>query len=156
MRKIVLVYGGTSLLENQKERIKEKAKDFNLSDAEIIIQQGIALDKYDNLNDERILLKDQIHSLRQTLEKKESTIDSILRKEKYGEKLLGELKALYPQVVGASYSETYLYHDTISTDVRSEIIIIDTKSKLSNSTKTKIKNWVKKRLNSDNVKVIFE
>ncbi len=156
LKKISLIYVGTTLTDEQRNRILEKAKDFNLDNAEISIQQGFALEKYETLSDERLSLREQIINFKKTLENREAKIDSIRKKEAFGEKLFEEIKVLYPQIVGGSYSETYYYHDTLSVPGRKHIIILDVKSKLSSSNQTKIKNWIKKRLNSDNIKVIYE
>lgn len=155
-QRIILVYGGTTLSENQKATIKNKAEDFNLGDAQIVIEQGLVLGKIDDLNSERYVLKEQINNLRLALENRESRIDSIIKKETFGEKLFGELKILYPQIIGGSYSETFYYHDTSASAVKIPIVVLNTKAKISSQDKNKIKDWAKKRLNSNNVKIIYE
>lgn len=155
-QRIILIYGGTTLTEDQKAIIKNKAEDFNLGNAQIIIEQGLVLGKLDDLNSERYALKEQINKLRLALENRESRIDSIIKKENFGEKLLGELKILYPQIIGGSYSEAFFYHDTSSSAVKMPIVVLNTKTKISIQDRNKIKDWTKKRLNSHNVKIIYE
>lgn len=45
--KITLIYGGSTLSENQKNAIIKKSTDFNIDDATILIEQGLAFSNVD-------------------------------------------------------------------------------------------------------------
>lgn len=155
-RKIVLVYGGTMLLDKHKSDIIQKASDYNISDAEILIEQGLAFSSIDDKNLELYKLKEQVIGISETLNKKNVAFDSILIQQKLGNTLLKEIKTIYPQISGCSYSESLIYHDTLPVPLRASIIYLSVRRRLTTTDKTKINNWFRQRLNQKTVKVLYE
>ena len=153
---IVLVYGGTTLLDTQKTTIIQKSSDFNISDANIIIEQGLAFSSIDDKNMEVYKLKAQITSLNTILYKKNAEIDSLLNQQKFGQTLFNEIRTIYPQIKGCSYSESLVYHDTFSEPVKTYIIILTAKTKIQAEDKAKIKAWLIQRLKKEEVKIFYE
>jgi uncharacterized hydrophobic protein (TIGR00271 family) len=156
LRKIVLVYGGTTLLDNHKSAIILKSLDFNINDATIVIEQGLAFSSIDDKNLEVNKLKEQIISLNETLTKKNAELDSLLNQQKFGQILFNEIKTFYPQIKGCSYSESLIYHDTLSVPLKTNIIILSVKNKIPTADKRKINNWFIQRLKQEKVKVLYE
>ena len=154
-QKIVLVYGGSALTDEQKKNIISKAKDFNLENAVISIEQGLRLDKVSDLTLERFKLKEQLNNLSSAISQRDAKLDSIAKKEKFGQGLLGELKTIYPQIKGGVYSESLYYHDSLASPQKMHILVLDTKTIISKKDKNKILEWAKKRLNSSDVRIIF-
>lgn len=154
-QKIVLVYGGSALNDEQKKNIINKAKDFNLEKADIFIEQGLRLDKVSDLTLERFKLKEQLNNLSSAISERDAKLDSIAKKEKFGQGLLGKLKTIYPQIKGGVYSESFYYHDSLSSPLKMHILVLDTKTIISKKDKNKILEWAKKRLNSSDVRIIF-
>lgn len=155
-RKIVLVYGGTELLDNQKSAIIQKSTDFNINDATILIEQGLAFSNLDDKNIELYKLKEQIVYLNTNLINKNKEIDSILNHQKFGKILLNEIKTIYPQIKGCSYSESLIYHDTLSVPLKSSVIVLSVKTNIRAADKTKINNWFRQRLKSNSVRIFYE
>ena len=154
-QKIVLVYGGSALTDEQKKNIVSKAKDFNLEKAVISIEQGLRLDKISDITLERFKLKEQLNNLSSAISQRDVKLDSIAKKEKFGQGLLGELKTIYPQIKGGVYSESLYYHDSLASPQKMHILVLDTKKIISKKDKNKILEWAKKRLNSSDVRIIF-
>jgi uncharacterized hydrophobic protein (TIGR00271 family) len=155
-RKILLVYGGTELLDNQKSAIIQKSTDFNISDATIQLEQGLAFSGIDDKNIELYKLKEQIVNLNTNLDKKNKEIDSILNYQKFGQILLNEIKTIYPQIQGCSYSGSLIYQDTLSVPLKSSVIVLLVKTKIRAADQTKINNWFSQRLKSKSVKIFYE
>ncbi len=155
-RTIELIYGGTALLDNQKSAIIEKSYDFKITDATILIDQGFAFRNLDDKDPEVYNLKEQIISLNVTLNKKSAEIDSLHNQQRFGQTLFNEIKTIYPQIEGCSYSESMLYHDTLSVPLKTSIIILPVKSKIPASDKIKIKNWFRERLKKEEVMILYE
>jgi uncharacterized hydrophobic protein (TIGR00271 family) len=153
---IRLIYGGNKLSESQKNSIKDKAKDFGIQSAIIMIEQGLSFVNADEKNLEVYKLREEISNLNLTLINKESKLDSIRNVSTFAKVLLAEIKALYPQVTGCSYSESFSYHDSVSYPIKSSLIILAVDKALSDTEKSKIINWLSKRLNSESVRVIYE
>jgi uncharacterized hydrophobic protein (TIGR00271 family) len=155
-QKIVLVYGGSALTDEQKKNIISKTKDFNLENADIFIEQGLRLDKVSDLTLERFKLKEQLNNLSSAISQRDAKLDSIAKKEKFGQELLGELKTIYPQVKGGVYSESLYYHDSLSSPLKMHILVLYSKTVISKKDKIKLLEWAKKRLNSPDVRIIFD
>ena len=155
-RKIVLVYGGTTLLEHQKSAIIEKSSDFNINDAAIEIEQGLAFINITDKNLEVYKLKEQIISLNLSLDEKNAKIDTLLNDQKFGQQLLNEISTIYSQIIGCSYSETLNYNEARSIPMKTSIVVLTVNAKITNSDKSKIHNWFIQRLNKEEVKIFFE
>ncbi|HOT13360.1 MAG TPA: TIGR00341 family protein [Bacteroidales bacterium] len=153
---ITLVYGGTSLSDEQKDAIIMKAKDFGLEETIIHIEQGISLGNKDNEKGELFRLKEEIITLNSTLKKKKATLDSIQNSHQTGQVLLNEIQTIYPQIKNCSYSKTYTYSEKHASPTSTTIIVLTTKGSITVSEKAKINNWLKKRLNNEAVKVFYE
>lgn len=154
-RSILLVYGGTTLTENQKTEIINKAADFVAGNSKIKVEQGLTFSSSDDKNLELYKLKEQIVNLNNTLSKKDAEKDSILQKQKFGQTLLNEIKPFYPQITGCSYSETFLYHDTLSAPLKASIITLSTETNLRAADKSRINNWIRQRLQKQEVRIFY-
>lgn len=153
---ISLIYGGATLVESQKNIIIRKSKDFNLINANIIIEQGLAFSDVDDKNLEVYTLREQIFKLNAIVNQKNSAIDSMHNQKKFGEVLFNEIKTIYPQIKGYSYSESFIYHDTLTVPLNTPIIIMAINDDITEVDKEKINNWVKQRLKSEFVKIFYE
>ena len=154
--KITLIYGGSTLSENQKNAIIKKSTDFNIDDATILIEQGLAFSNVDDKNIELFKIKEQVINLNTSLSKKNSEIDSILSQQKFGLTILNEIKPIFPQINGCIYSESVSFHDNLDSPQITAVVILSIKSKIQDADKKKINNWLKQRLKNDNVKIYYE
>ncbi len=154
--KIILVYGGTTLSENQKNIIIKKLLDFNIEDASVIIEQGLTFTSKDDRNTELFKLREQIYNLNTLLAKKDSEIDSLLNKQKMGLEILNEVRTIFPQINGCLYSESLNYIDSLEAPQSIPVVILSTDRKIQNDDKIKINNWLRQRLKNDNVKIYYE
>ncbi len=154
--KITLIYGGSILSDIQKNEIIKKSKDFNLDNATIIIEQGLAFGNMDEKNIELFKLKEQVINLNALLSRKKSEIDSILSQQKLGLTILNEIKTIFPQIDGCIYSESLYFHDTLESPRMTPVVILSIKSNIQEADKKKINNWMIQRLKNDNVKIYYE
>lgn len=156
-RKIRLVYAGSSLSEVQKEKIKSRAADFSLENVTISIQQGLSFDDIIQKSSKVELQQAEINRLSLLLEDKDRTIDSLNTANYFGRKILNEVRILYPEITRVSYANSYEFHDTIADPDKLTILLITTSGrKVSADGKMKIEEWLKTRLGSERIKVIFE
>jgi len=155
-RKINLVYGGNNLTDSSKVMIRERAKSFDLFEAEINIEQGFSFDRLDNAVSEADKSKVELNRLRTLLDKSQNKIDSMNTQSMLGKQLLGEIKALYPSVESCVYSEGLEFGDTSGVSKRIFLVSFSSKDKWIPADKKKIKDWLKNRIKSDNVKAYFE
>jgi uncharacterized hydrophobic protein (TIGR00271 family) len=158
-KEIVLFYAGTSLSEEQKERIRGKAKLFSLNEVSIEFPQGLSTDEISKKNTEGENIKAEINRLLLLLKDKEKQIDSLDTVKYRGKEILGEIKNLYPQITNCAYSESYVFNSNASVTDTVAIIVFSTQAKGSDliiSDKSKIENWLQARLNSEKIKVFYE
>ncbi len=154
---ITLIYGGVNLSENQKQLISDKARDFNLKEATIEIEQGLKFEALDEKSTEVFKLRDELFRANVILDEKTAQIDSLLNQGRLGENLLYEIRSLYPEITSCSYSPTQRYVDSLETSIPSLLVIFQTsKSDTLNAKDTsKINRWVRNRLKSDEVLIIY-
>lgn len=156
-RSIKLVYGGTTLSNNQKKAIKEKATNFSLDNVNIEFIQGFSFDQLTKKNSEVNDLKAEMNRLNMILMEKDRQLDSIYNKSFQGQVILDEIRNLYPQIINCTYAESFVFYDSKSDPDKVEIIVFMTKGQyLKTSEKKKIENWLRTRLKSDRVKVYYE
>lgn len=154
---ISLVYGGAKMTETQKNKIKERATYFSLPDATIIFEQGLSFSELNSKNTEVENLKAVLNKLNLMLEEKEAQTDSLNKSKLIGQQLLFEIKNLYPQLMTCAYAETYLFNDSVPNPSNVGIVVFTAKdNNLVTEDKEKIHNWLKTRLKTDRIKVIYE
>jgi uncharacterized hydrophobic protein (TIGR00271 family) len=156
-KKIKLVFGGVSMSNEQKNRVKQQAMAFALDSSMVTIKQGLSFDILDSKNAEEETLRSELSRLTLLTQKKNMQIDSLKANRLVGINLLHEIKTLYPQIETCSYASTYTFTQTQSTPTAISIILFEVKNNtLSNTDQTKITNWICSRLNTKAVKVFYE
>ena len=163
-RTIELVYSGYGLGDSAIIGIWEKALSHRLDTSRIEIHQGFDANlmqenvrKYQSVSER---LNNKLAATVFTLRQTEGRVDSIRNIPFFGEKILGEIKPLYPQIQSCSYSETYLFTTVNDSIRRSEmmpvVIFIVPRNGLRISDRSKIEEWLKSRLNNPRAKTVIE
>ncbi len=154
-RQIVLVYGGASLTDEQKEQIKEKAKDFSLDRTELIFRQGFSINEANTGLTEVDNLKTEVNRLNTMLQSKARSADSLQQSRMLGRTLLRELQTVNSAIIGASYSEHFFFADTLTEPIIAPVVFLDLESRIRNNEKEVINNLLKVRLQAENLRVIY-
>ncbi len=155
---ITLTFGGSTLTELQKDKIKKLSNNFKLKNVQILFDQGLTFEEVDAQKLETLNLHKEIDRLKLLLNEKNYKIDSLSNISNIGLVLLNELKTLYPQIENCFYAETALFNSEMKNDAE-KISVIYLKSKnekLKNVDKEKISNWLSKRLKKENILLINE
>lgn len=154
-KEIRLVYVGNALGENEKNEIYEKANNFYVGDANIMISQGFAFNE--SSSNEIEVLRNRLNAMNLNLKNSNQKIDSLVNFSKEGKQILKEIKPLYPQINSCSFSESMIFSDTTE-NYKKRILVILTSSKmnLSQQDKKSITNWLKARQKTNALNVIFE
>lgn len=161
-KSIVLIYGGATLTDKQKQAIKQRAADFSLNPASVIIKQGFSLQNNQQnlaIENERQLLRAQINQLRVLLSEKQKTIDSLTQVDTTAWQILREISAIYPQVETCAYGHTYQYMlgDTTHMPQRIDLVVLGLRTRyLSTRDKEKIVRWLQNRLQNHRVEVYYQ
>jgi len=154
---ITLVYSGAALNEKQKEYISSQTGFFSLNNVKVKFFAGLNEESRIKINTEQEQLKTEITRLNALLTDKSGEIDSLKNANLKGRILLGEIQALFPDVIQISYTESSLFKDNISPPDKFPVIVITSKKKnLTSGEKVKINNWLQKRLNNERCRVFFD
>lgn len=152
-----LFYIGAELTEQTKKDIKTKAYIFDLDDSNINIEQGLSTDFTSGANSELLILKEKIINLEDSLELKEAYLDSLSSEKILGQVILNELNAFFPEIINCSVSTAVMYSK--EKDAKEKyylvILVVDSTEEVELDI-SKVRKWLKKRLNSENVKVYLE
>ena len=163
-RSIELLYSGYGLNDTTMTEIREKALKYRLDTSRIVIHQGfdasLVQENVRKFQSESERLSSQLAATLFALRQTEARVDSIRNIPLFGEKILSEIKPLYPQIQSCSYSETYLFTTENDSTRRSKMtpVVIFTvpRNGLHVSDRNKIEEWLKSRLNNPNAKTVFE
>ncbi|MBK7978495.1 MAG: DUF389 domain-containing protein [Ignavibacteriae bacterium] len=157
-RTISLIYGGNLLNEETKKSIANRAKDFNLEDAKINFQQGFSTNQLDKNVSEVEHLKSEINRLNNSISLNQKFLDTLKLKENFGRVLLSEINAIYPQITSCTYFETPIHkiENFDSTKINFVILTAEKKYKFNKDIQSKIKEWLKTRLNTEKIQLIIE
>lgn len=157
-KKITLVFGGKEIMPEEIELLKSRLNNYNLQRASLEIKQGFA---YLSENDNEIE-NEQLTQLTQALELKvkqekllQSKLDSINNQQKLSTQIYTELKAQYPALESAILQPSYLLSDSTGSK-KTYLVLLSLSAKLPAQEKSKVENWLKVRLNQQNINLIFQ
>jgi hypothetical protein len=155
-RTIRLVYGGTSLTDQQKEEITARADDFSLEDVNVEFRQGFSYADMALKNSEVETLKGEINRLNLVIREREATLSNIAARQERGGQLLSELAILYPQITGVSFSEVLSYaQGKESPDTLAMVVLSLGKKGLKDQEREQVYRWLVTRLETDSIRVVF-
>lgn len=157
-RKITLVFGGKEIMPEEIELLRSQLKKYSLQTASLEIKQGFA---YLSENNNKIE-NEQLSQLTMALEVKEkqekhlqSKLDSINNQQKLTTQIYAELKAQYPALKSAILQPSYMLSDS-AVSKQTFLVLLSLSAKLPAPEKSKIENWLKVRLNQQNINLIFQ
>jgi len=157
-RKITLVFGGKEIMPDEIELLRSQLKKYNLQSAALEIKQGFA---YLSENNNKIE-NDQLTQLTLALEAKDkqekllqAKLDSIHNQQKLSTQIYAELKAQYPALKNAILQPSYMLSDSTASK-QTFIVLLSLSSRIPAPEKSKIENWLKIRLNQQNINLIFQ
>lgn len=156
-KEIRLVYGGMNLTESQKDEIARKAIGFDIEQSKVEVKQGLSFDNSDDKNMEMLKIRKQLDDAVNQLALKDQKIDSIKNRGLFGKTLLREINALYPQLSGCAYAETFAFLDSLDNPFKTALIYFTVnQTSVSRSDSEKIQHWVTRRLDADSVIVMYD
>lgn len=155
---ITLVYGGKTLTENQRLLIIQKAENFEISDANINIRQGLTLEDESDKLVEVFTLREENLEMKTKLQELESSTFSAESNRAFGTALLKELNILFPAVTQCAYNEAIFYSaaNPLLGDTTMMVVITTPNKDMPEKDKEKVYKWLSTRLNTKRLRVIYE
>jgi uncharacterized hydrophobic protein (TIGR00271 family) len=155
-RTIHLVYGGTSLSEEQKKTITARTADFSLKDVRVEFSQGFSFTELALKNNEVETLKSEINRLNMIIRERNAALTGITPVQERGGELLAEMEVLYPQVAGVSYSQVLNFVKGKDVPDTIALVTVTTKGKaLVAREQEQLEKWLATRLRKEKIKVWF-
>ena len=163
-RMVELLYSGYGLNDSIREEIIDKALIHRIDTARLVIRQGydasMVQENVRKYQSESERLAGQLAATTFTLRQTEGRVDSIRNIPLFGEKILSEIKPLFPQITGCSYAETYLFSSVNDSTQRTGMVpmVVFTlpRNGLRQADRSRIEEWLKNRLGNEQVKTVFE
>jgi len=157
-KKITLIFGGKEISQEQIDALKGQLKKYDLVSATLNIKQGFAY-LSENKNSEG---SEQFNQMTAALAQKENEgrllqfkLDSINEQQKQGKQLFLEMKAQYPSLKTAIVEPNIVFsNDSVS--ARSFLVLLSFTNRLTKNEKRKLENWLKVRLQKNNLELIFQ
>lgn len=161
---VQLVYSGYGLTDESLNRIKETALKYKLDTAKIEVLQGfdasIMRESTRKYKSETEMLNNQLSAATFALQQTERKVDSISNIPLFGEKILTEIKAIYPQIVTCTYAETYRFtaqgDSTLQSQKTPLVIFTAPRNAVRLADQRKITEWLQERLENEEVITLFE
>jgi uncharacterized hydrophobic protein (TIGR00271 family) len=153
---VSLVYGGNTLDTTQRDMIRRRAKDFDLSDSRIDIRQGLSFREFETELSEKEQLKSEINRLSMLLRDAEKKQDSIVVRQQLGRRLLAEITPLEPRINACGYSESLLYTSTLGPPQRVAVIAFGTTRAIPQRDRERVLSWLRSRVVADSITATFD
>jgi uncharacterized hydrophobic protein (TIGR00271 family) len=151
---ITLTYGGQIIEETEIEKLRSKLPRYELNKTILKIQQGFTYIT-DNKSDQKTnQISMALSESEKQIRAQQNIIDSLVSDNSLSQQIHKELKAQYPQVQSTILQTVTSHQDTTKRDIW--LSVIQSNKKWDVKDKTKIKNWLKVRINATELEVYFE
>lgn len=151
---ITLTYGGKVIEEIEIENLERKLPNYDLATASLEVRQGFAY--LDNSKDDgqTTQLTLAITEKERQIQALQNQVDSLASVDLLSKQIFTEAKAQYPGI--QSFVLQRALNNTDSTQQYIWFAAIQSKSNWSETDKSKMENWLKVRLNVEQVKIYFQ
>lgn len=156
-KKITLIFGGKEITPDEIERLKSSLKKYNLAGADLEVKQGFAY-LAENKNVEQ---DEQVKQLTNALaiqeEKRkylEARVDSFKSQDLQSSQIFKEIKSQYPSVKTGIIQPAQLLNDSSTNKIT--LVVLSLQGRLTTKEKAKLENWLKVRLNQQNINLIVQ
>lgn len=152
-KSITLIFGGDPINKKQIEKLKSKLKQYNLEKTTLEVKQGFAyLQEKDNqkTNPFSVVLDEKERKLKQL----QGKLDSIKKQEKLSLQIFKELKVQFYEVKSLSIEQVLVFSDSIQNTAWMALIVSE--PPLKQEDKNKIEQWLKVRVNAEEIKIQFD
>lgn len=151
---ITLTYGGQIIEESEISILKSKLSKYDLNNTTLEIRQGFAYLNENKENQQITQLSLALFEKENQIKFLESQLDSLNSQEKTNNQIFKELKTLYPNTSSFSLKQAIRYTEEGNNKIL--IAIITSKSEWDEQEKIKIEDWLKVRMEINDLKIYFE
>ncbi len=156
-RKILLVFGGKEIKSAESDKLKHEMGKYNLTNTELEIKQGFSNLTVDEIkqNDGRyVQINEALAEKEIELNKLRTTVDSINNNQKTAQDVFEELRVYYPSLNQAIIGPSLMIEKN-QKPARITVAVLSFSEVIPQTDKTKITNWLKLRMKTDSLTIIF-
>ena len=128
-------------------------QNFSITGAQLIIDDAVPMTETFRQNNENLVLKGRVDELTKLLAEK---ADSAKHFKTLGYEILAEVSELFPQVKACILTNSYIHSVQDIKLKETKLVVLTVSESVPEATKIKIENWLKIRLKTPDLKVIFE
>lgn len=157
-KKITLVFGGKKIEPEEIGQLTATLKKYGLVNTKLEVKQGFAYlseNKGIEQNDELAQLTVAMAEREQQYKILQAQTDSINNLQKLRKQVFAELKAQYPGLKNAVIQSADVITDS-SANAATCLVLLHITPGLSGQQKIKVENWLKLRLNVNDIKLILQ
>lgn len=160
--KVVLI--GETVPETMIDNARAKLPKYGLKDVSLVVQQGFGREATDINELKSLLMQDLYKNSEEVLRTQSIQIDSLKRTvdhyktaSRITSELIPEMKVLFPAVLEASCSHTYIVStDSLSRQDTVMLVYLKSKMRINEKEQEKIREWLGARVNAKNIKLLIE
>ena len=159
--KVVLI--GQTVPDEMIANARAKLPKYGLKDVHLVVQQGFGQEATDINELKSLLMQDLYKNSEEVLRAQTIQIDSLKRQvDKYQSyrrltsELLPEMKVLFPYVVEASCSNTYIVNTETAKPDTVMLVYLKSKTIIKDAERKKIREWLSARVEMKNIKLLIE
>lgn len=160
--KVVLI--GETVPETMIDNARAKLPKYGLKEVSLIVQQGFGKEATDINELKSMLMQDLYKNSEEVLRTQSIQIDSLKRTvdryktaSRITSELIPEMKVLFPAVLEASCSHTYIVStDSLSRQDTVMLVYLKSKMRINEKEQEKIREWLGARVNAKNIKLLIE
>lgn len=160
--KVVLI--GETVPETMIDNARAKLSKYGLKEVSLIVQQGFGKEATDINELKSMLMQDLYKNSEEVLRTQSIQIDSLKRTvdryktaSRITSELIPEMKVLFPAVLEASCSHTYIVStDSLSRQDTVMLVYLKSKMRINEKEQEKIREWLGARVNAKNIKLLIE
>jgi len=148
---IVLVYGGDVIAQNDIDKLKSKLENYNLKNTNLTIQQGFAYLQQDNKQENQLSLA--LNEKEKQVQQLQMQLDSLTSQSEMSKQVFKELRTQFSSV------QSLILQPAISVSEDGQKLLwvcsISSTEKINDKDRQKIEEWLKVRINSNNLQISF-
>lgn len=151
---ITLTYGGKVIEETEIEKLKSKLSKYNLANATLEIRQGFAYLENAKEDGQTSQLTLALTEKEKQIQSLQNQIDSITSVNQLSKQIFNEAKPQYTNIQSFILQKAINYTDTTQQNIW--LAVIHSKTKWTETDKTKMEDWLKVRLKVEQLKIYFQ
>ncbi|MBV6462390.1 MAG: hypothetical protein HJHJAOHD_02539 [Flavobacteriales bacterium] len=149
---ITLVFGGDIISQANIDKLKAKLNNYNLTTTDLIVKQGFAYLQQDNKEETQLTLA--LSEKEKQVQLLQKQLDSLAINQKLGEQVFKELQIQFPTIEKLILQPAYI--NSKDGQKLNWICNIETSQKLNSKDQLKIEDWLKVRIQSNEILIYFK